>query len=74
MSILFGEGVDKALTGVAAATLLVYSLLYTPCVAAIAAIKREMGAKYAAIVVLWQCALAWIVAFVLRFVFVAMGI
>ena len=43
----------------AAASLLVFSLLYTPCVAAIASIKREMGSKWAIGVVIWQCAVAW---------------
>ena len=73
MNILFSGGVENALTAVTAATLLVFSLLYSPCVAAIAAIKRELGALYALAVVLWQCAIAWIVAFILKFVFVAMG-
>ena len=73
MNILFSGGVENALTAVTAATLLVFSLLYSPCVAAIAAIKRELGALYALAVVLWQCAIAWIVAFILKFIFVAMG-
>ena len=73
MNILFSGGVENALTAVTAATLLIFSLLYSPCVAAIAAIKRELGALYALAVVLWQCAIAWIVAFILKFVFVAMG-
>ncbi|WP_026519613.1 ferrous iron transport protein B [Butyrivibrio sp. FCS006] len=73
MSILFDGGVENALTAVTAATLLVFSLLYTPCVAAIAAIKRELGGLYALAVVLWQSAIAWLVAFILRFVFIAMG-
>ena len=56
-----------------AAPMLVFALLYTPCVAAIAAIKREMGFKWAAGVVLWQCGIAWIVAFIVRLVGMAMG-
>ena len=66
LTILVGEG--SALTGLltneAAAAFLVFCLLYTPCVAAIAAIKRELGAKWATIVVALQCAIAWICAFV----------
>jgi ferrous iron transport protein B len=73
MNILFDGGVENALNTVTASTLLVFSLLYTPCVAAIAAIKRELGGKYALALVLWQSAIAWFVAFVLRFVFAAMG-
>ena len=73
MNILFSGGVENALTAVTAATLLVFSLLYSPCVAAIAAIKRELGGLYALAVVLWQSAIAWLVAFILRFVFIAMG-
>ncbi|MBQ7658025.1 MAG: ferrous iron transport protein B [Butyrivibrio sp.] len=73
MNILFDGGVENALNTVTASTLLVFSLLYSPCVAAIAAIKRELGGKYALALVLWQSAIAWFVAFVLRFVFTAMG-
>ena len=46
----------------AAAALLVFCLLYTPCVAAIASVKRELGRKWAVGIVLLQCAIAWIVA------------
>ncbi|MBR6924502.1 MAG: hypothetical protein IKH50_08210, partial [Oscillospiraceae bacterium] len=51
-----------------AGTLLIFSLLYTPCVAAIASVKRELGWKWAAAVVLWQCILAWIVSFLFRII------
>jgi ferrous iron transport protein B len=51
-----------------AASMLVFSLLYTPCVAAIAAIRREMGRRWALGVVLWQCAVAWIAALVIRLI------
>ena len=64
LGILFGESVASALTAVTAASLLVFSLLYTPCVAAIASIRREMGGRWAVAVVLWQCLVAWIMAFV----------
>ena len=66
ISVLFGstEALTAALTPVAAAALLTFCLLYTPCVAAVAAIKRELGGKWAASVVLAQCAVAWIAAFV----------
>ena len=56
------------MTPLMAACLLVFSLIYTPCVAAVAAIRREMGAKWAAGVVLWQCLLAWICAVLTRLV------
>jgi len=68
MRILFAQGVENALTPVAAASLLVFSLLYTPCVAAIASIKRELGGKWAVYVVLWQCAVAWCAALIVRLV------
>ena len=66
ISVLFGstEALTAALTPVAAAALLTFCLLYTPCVAAVAALKRELGGKWAAGVVLAQCAVAWIAAFV----------
>ena len=73
MEILFGGGIQTALTTVSAATMLVFSLLYTPCVASIAAIRRELGGRWAVGVVLWQCAVAWIVAFFVRGVCLAIG-
>ena len=60
MEILFGTEITVALTKQAAISMLVFSLLYTPCVAAIAAIKRELGAKWAVTVVFFQCAIAWL--------------
>ena len=62
LEILFAGGVETILSSVSAASLLVFSLLYTPCVAAIASVKRELGSKWAAGLVIWQCALAWICA------------
>lgn len=64
MEILFAGDVAGALSNSQAAALMVFSLLYTPCIAAIASIKREMGRKWAVGVVCWQCAIAWIVAFI----------
>ena len=65
LSVLFGAvaGLTAAITPAAAGALLVFCLLYTPCVAAVAAIKRELGGKWAAVVVVGQCAVAWICAF-----------
>ena len=69
MEMLFvGNSVATALSKGTAASLLVFSLLYTPCVAAIASIRREMGRRWAAYVVLWQCALAWIAALAVRLI------
>lgn len=70
LSVLFGTtgALAGVLTPLAAASLLVFSLLYTPCVAAIASIKRELGAKWAAGVVIWQCVIAWIAAFAVRII------
>ena len=73
MEILFGCSIQTAISTVSAATMLVFSLLYTPCVAAIASIKRELGAKWAVGVVFWQCAVAWIAAFIARFICIAVG-
>jgi len=70
LEVLFGaEGGINAVLGIAeAGTLLVFSLLYTPCVAAIASFKRELGWKWAAAVAVWQCVLAWIVSFLFRMI------
>lgn len=67
LTVLFGEaGVLTVLTPLAAASLLVFCLLYTPCVAAIASIKRELGGKWALGVVLLQCGIAWVCAFIIH--------
>ena len=70
LSVLFGstETLLQAISPLAAASLLVFCLLYTPCVAAIASIKRELGGKWALGVVLMQCTIAWICAFIVHFV------
>jgi ferrous iron transport protein B len=68
MEILFGGTVSSALTPLSAACLLVFSLLYTPCVAAIASIRREMGRKWAVLVVVWQCAVAWVAASIVHLI------
>ena len=60
--ILFGTEVRTVLVPAQAAAMLVFSLLYTPCVAAVSSIRREMGGKWAATVVLWQCFVAWVAA------------
>jgi len=74
LQILFGQSVGSALTPLAAAALLVFSLLYTPCVAAIAAIRRELGAKWAAAVVVWQCVLAWAAALLTRAIIILIAL
>ena len=68
LEVLFGAGIGTVLSPVAAAALLTFSLLYTPCVAAIAAIKRELGMKWAVGVVIWQCAIAWAAALIVKLV------
>lgn len=62
MKILFSGNVTSALSPLSAASMLVFSLLYTPCVAAISSVKRELGGKWAIGVVLWQSLIAWICA------------
>ena len=62
LNVLYSGNITAAMSTLTAASLLVFSLLYTPCVAAIASVKRELGMKWAIAVVVWQCALAWIVS------------
>ena len=57
LNILFGENVSTAISNLTAASILVFSLLYTPCVAAITSIKRELGTRWALGVIIWQCAI-----------------
>ena len=61
MEVLFGDGL-LGLGTLTAVSMLVFSLLYTPCVASIAAIRRELGPKWGIHVIIWQCAIGWIAA------------
>ena len=76
LEVLFSAqgGVTGAMTVLSAASLLVFSLLYTPCVAAIASIRRELGHKWAFYVIVWQCAIAWIMAFIVHIIGSVIGI
>jgi len=71
LTILFGTetAISSILTTAQAASLLVFSLIYTPCIAALASIKRELGFKWAALILVWQCLLAWIAALVANSIF-----
>jgi len=71
MQILFGENVAGIMPAASAVSLLVFSLLYTPCVAAIAAIRRELGVKWSLGVVVWQCVVAWVFALIAHLIFAA---
>ena len=62
------------LTPFTAAVFLVFTLLYTPCVAAIASVKRELGGKWAVGVAITQCVIAWLVAFLVRIVGLLIGL
>ena len=64
LEVLFGGTIGSILSPLSAGALLVFSLLYTPCVAAVASVRRELGGKWAAGLALWQCLIAWVVAFV----------
>ncbi|MFR3957201.1 MAG: ferrous iron transport protein B [Blautia sp.] len=68
LSVLYGTTAQltEILTPVSALSLLVFCLLYTPCVAAVASIKRELGGRWAAGVVVSQCVIAWLAAFVVH--------
>ena len=57
-----GVGIASVMTSLQAVSILIFSLLYTPCVAAIASIRRELGNRYALGVVFWQCFIAWLLA------------
>ena len=73
MTLLFGESITAALSTLSAVCMLVFSLLYTPCVAAIASIRRELGSRWAVGVVVNQCLIAWVVAFLVRLIGLALG-
>ena len=70
LSILFGKTsvLVSSITPLSAASLLVFCLLYTPCVAAVASIKRELGGRWALMVVVFQCVIAWLAALAVRLI------
>ena len=74
MEVLFTGSIASVLSPLAAASMLVFSLLYTPCVAAIASIRRELGVKWAGGVVIWQCVVAWLAAFLVHLIGTAVGL
>lgn len=74
LNVLLGEKpLSTIFTPFTAIIFLVFSLLYTPCIAAIAAVKRELGTKGAVLLVLMQCAIAWIVCFIVRLIGLPFG-
>ncbi len=76
MQVMFATeaGLAAAVSGLTAASVLVFSLLYTPCVAAVAAIRREMGGRWALFVVVLQCGIAWIAALLVRLIGMMLGL
>lgn len=74
LEVLFAGGIAGVLSPLSAASLLVFSLLYTPCVAAIASIRRELGGKWAVGVVFWQCAVAWLAALIMHLIGLGIGL
>ena len=62
MEILYTNGIAGAISSATAVSILVFSLLYTPCVAAIASVKRELGVRWATGVIVWQCVIAYAAA------------
>lgn len=66
LTVLFGSqaGLATVLTAASTCSLLIFCLLYTPCVATVATVRHEMGGRYAFVMVIWQCTVAWICAFV----------
>jgi ferrous iron transport protein B len=75
LTVLFGstESLLSAITPLAAASLLVFCLLYTPCVAAVASIKRELGTRWALGIVVYQCVVAWVAALLVRVIALLLG-
>ena len=75
LSVLFGttKNLLNVLTPVSAMSLLVFCLLYTPCVAAVAAVKKELGGKWAFVVAFGQCVIAWLAAFGIKIIGTLLG-
>ena len=68
MEILFPPGLEGVMSTLSGLCILVFSLIYTPCVAAIAAVRRELGSKWAVGIVLIQCAVAWVVTLIVHLI------
>lgn len=75
LSVLFGSTAELlgAITPLSAVALLVFCLLYTPCIAAVASIRRELGGRWALGIVVYQCLVAWLAAFAVRLAGLALG-
>ena len=73
LQVLFGNGIASILTPLSAVSMLVFCLLYTPCVAAIASIRRELGGTWAVGVVIFQCVVAYLAAFLAHTVCMLLG-
>ncbi len=73
LGIVYGDTLLTSMTGLAAVSMLIFSLLYTPCVAAVASVKRELGVKWAFGVVIWQCAVAWAASLAAYWICMACG-
>ena len=73
LDVLYGSSLTALITPATAACMLVFSLLYTPCVAAVASIRRELGWKWSLGVVFWQCAVAWAAAALVNLMAVCCG-
>ncbi len=74
MNLLFTDGVAGVLSSLSAVCMLVFSLLYTPCVAAITSIRQELGRRWAIQVVVLQCLIAWAAALIVRGVGLLLGL
>ncbi len=76
LTVLFAgsEAILAALSPLSAASMLVFCLLYTPCIAAIASVKRELGGKWSVLMVIFQCSLAWVCAYLVRLIGLLIGV
>ena len=72
--LISGTAMNQIFTPFHAVVFLVFTLLYTPCIAAIASVKRELGGKWAVLVVIMQCVIAWIAAFAVQIFGIVTGL
>ena len=74
LEILYSGGIETAVSAISAVSMLVFSLLYTPCVAAINSVRKELGVKWAAGMVVWQCVIAYLAATVAHLICLLCGV
>ena len=74
MEVLYKGGVSGVVAPLTAVSMLIFSLLYTPCIAAVTSVRRELGKRWAIGMVIWQCVIAYIVTMIVYYICMLCGV